>query len=129
MKQNKHGEPWIRDQSTRLSSIFVMGISGDIARFTSIREADRAVLCVNACEGMSNEEVEALPKILHLIAQYDAGQEACNKIIKRYNIIEARLDKAMRLLEKYNTKSEDYGGNDIDTEYYNFRASMKEARS
>ena len=83
MSEHKHGEPWGVDEITREMYSIATGY-----QMASREDKARAVLCVNACAGMSDEEVE---KIKIKVAQAMAGKIAVQDL-------KADLDEAMKTI-------------------------------
>ena len=101
MSENRHGEPWEVDKGIKNPMIFdrdgtVVAHGGHSDRI-STEDFKRAVLCVNACEGMSDEEVKQLVDI-------SANLPILNGILEERNADNATLKfdlaEAVRLLER-----------------------------
>ena len=101
---SKHGEPW------KLSYPQIMANGIGIADFKNRdihANSARAVLCVNACEGMSEDEVKRLPVIAK---EWDAvvhsGSHECPAMIDRLqnniNALRKELEEADKLLKRAN---------------------------
>lgn len=77
--EHEHGEPWALVHTRKLGSGFTASYvtcnEQDVATFHHEDYAARAVLCVNACAGMSDEEVgeakEYRDMYFRMITMYD----------------------------------------------------------
>ncbi len=95
MKDHKYGELW---EVRKLGHNFTLHkkggqFIGDIR--ANKEDAVRAVLCVNACAGMSDEEVGKITKVTELVN--DVAPRAASLI----TTLQAQLTEAAGLLERH----------------------------
>ena len=97
ISEQKHGEPWNMVYTKGLGNGFTASYVScdmeDIAVFHSERTANRAILCVNACAGMSDEEVKLIPQRALL------EKDEWSDFLARFDVLQARLEEAVGLLD------------------------------
>ncbi len=88
MGDNKHGEPWEVGHDTEIWAPHVIG------EMKYPEKANRAVLCVNACAGLSDEEVENLPSFGEVMVKTSEA------ILAESDALKADLEEARELLRR-----------------------------
>lgn len=91
MSDNRYGEPWEVQYDLQYGSVDLYDKDGKgIFLFTGIEtNLTRAVLCVNACSGMSDEEVEAGLFTVNQVRKLSHSER---------DALKAQLDEAVELL-------------------------------
>ena len=93
MSDNKHGEPWEVEYDSEYASVNLYDKDGKgIFLHTEVSTLNRAVLCVNACAGMSDEGIRQVGDFKELLNKaYRSAMESVT--------LKSDLDEAVGLLK------------------------------
>jgi len=95
MNEHKHGEPWEVEEDGRFNEVNIYDKEGNgVYYLNGPKISQRIVLCVNACAGMSDEEVEGIHGVI-------AGcRDGWDLAMDDNKALKSDLDEAVVLLDR-----------------------------